>query len=144
MNPALKTHLLSTLRSGRYTQTTEQLRNDTGFCVLGVMTDLAFQAGHPGHWEFSPTSSCYLPQIFGITYTDQQLPLPLLTFYELDRPARGFEVPLTHAPDHVLRAINTQLETELHYQRSETVILSDLNDSGLSFALLADLIEHSA
>lgn len=144
MNPALKLRLLNALRSGEYSQTSEQLRNETGYCLLGVMTDLAFRTGHPGEWEYSPTSACYFPQISGVTYTDQQLPQPLLTFYELSRPARGVEVLLTNAPSHVLQAINNQLEPELHYQRSETVTLSDLNDSGLTFMLLADLIEHTA
>lgn len=143
MNPALKLQLLSTLRSGTYPQTTEQLRNETGYCLLGVMTDLAFQNGHPGEWEYSPASACYFPQISGVTYTDQQLPPPLLTFYELTRNNCGFELPLTHAPAHVMRAINERLEPELHYQRNETVNLSDLNDSGLTFPLLADLIEHT-
>ena len=41
MNADLKTKLLAALRSGDYTQTRGRLRDDTGFCALGVLCDVS-------------------------------------------------------------------------------------------------------
>lgn len=40
------------LVSGQYTQTTKKLHDDTGFCCLGVLCDVAVKTGKvKGHWQ---------------------------------------------------------------------------------------------
>lgn len=41
MKPEIKAKWLEALRSGKYSQTTEMLRNSHGFCCLGVLCDVA-------------------------------------------------------------------------------------------------------
>ena len=43
MNSEVKVKWLAALRSGKYKQTTEVLRDCKGFCCLGVLTDLYIQ-----------------------------------------------------------------------------------------------------
>jgi hypothetical protein len=45
MNPEIRKLWTDALRSGRYSQTTQVLRNRYGFCCLGVLCDLAVAAG---------------------------------------------------------------------------------------------------
>jgi hypothetical protein len=40
MNPRIKQRWLDALRSGEYKQTTETLRDENGFCCLGVLCDI--------------------------------------------------------------------------------------------------------
>lgn len=40
MEPELKAKWVAALRSGKYQQTTGQLRNEKGFCCLGVLLDV--------------------------------------------------------------------------------------------------------
>ena len=40
MNPEIKKKWLEALRSGQYAQTKERLRDDSGYCCLGVLCDL--------------------------------------------------------------------------------------------------------
>jgi hypothetical protein len=50
MNADIKARWLAALRSGQYTQTYQQLREENCYCALGVLCDLATQAG-VGAWE---------------------------------------------------------------------------------------------
>lgn len=43
MNPEVKAKWIAALRSEKYPQTTEILRNCQGYCCLGVLTDLYLQ-----------------------------------------------------------------------------------------------------
>ena len=45
MNKAIKTKWLEALRSGKYEQTTAQLRNNNKFCCLGVLCDIRNKEG---------------------------------------------------------------------------------------------------
>lgn len=45
MNPEIKSRWVAALRSGEYKQTTGRLRRDGGMCCLGVLTDLAVRDG---------------------------------------------------------------------------------------------------
>ena len=50
MNPEIKKQWVEALRSGEYKQTQQKLRDDNGFCCLGVLCDLHAKAGL-GHWD---------------------------------------------------------------------------------------------
>lgn len=50
MNPRIKARWLKALRSGRYKQATGALRNDDGYCCLGVLCDLA-RRSKIGKWD---------------------------------------------------------------------------------------------
>jgi hypothetical protein len=41
------------LESGKYAQTTHTLRDDTGFCCLGVACDIFRQATKQGKWRYN-------------------------------------------------------------------------------------------
>jgi hypothetical protein len=45
MNPEIRARWVAALRSGDYAQTTGKLRNNEGFCCLGVLCDLAEREG---------------------------------------------------------------------------------------------------
>jgi hypothetical protein len=71
MDPELKAKWLEALRSGRYAQTREYLRQDGGFCCLGVLCDIA----NPEAWtegegwlyeneEIREVDTCELPVPF--------------------------------------------------------------------------------
>lgn len=49
MNQEIKAQWVAALRSGAYTKTTEGLHDDTGYCCLGVLCDLAAKQGL-GRW----------------------------------------------------------------------------------------------
>ena len=51
MKPKIKERWLAALRSGRYAQTTHSLRDDAGFCCLGVLCDVF----DPDAWEHGKT-----------------------------------------------------------------------------------------
>lgn len=49
MKPEIKAAWIAALRSGEYSQTTGHLRDDVGYCCLGVLCDLAAKEGI-GQW----------------------------------------------------------------------------------------------
>jgi hypothetical protein len=51
MNVVRVQMLIDALRSGEYQQTTGCLRDDHGFCCLGVGTDIAIKKGRIGEWK---------------------------------------------------------------------------------------------
>lgn len=59
MNKEIKAKWLAALRNGAYKQTTKHLRDDTGFCCLGVLCDVI----DPSKWtpEGSYENSKQLP-----------------------------------------------------------------------------------
>lgn len=60
MNDKIKELWVNALRSGKYKQTKSTLRNNYGYCCLGVLCDLY----NPGKWKYSslltPTEFSYL------------------------------------------------------------------------------------
>ena len=51
MDAGLKAKWIAALRSGKYTQTTKVMRDDIGFCCLGVLQDII----DPDGWEEKPS-----------------------------------------------------------------------------------------
>jgi hypothetical protein len=107
MNPEIKAEWLKALRSGDYEQAEDALRNDSGFCCLGVLCDL--HAKKTGVlWD-------------GFVYLGVADVLPHTVQEWADLPAREGGSVIIHEDEEYL---------------------TELNDNGVSFAVLADLIEQ--
>lgn len=111
MNPKVKAKWLAALRSGEYKQTRDVLRDDDGFCCLGVLCDLHAQETGMQWGEAGGVNLIY-------PYGDSRETLPAVVaewadLYDGDPaiPGRDFKT------------------------------LGGLNDAGYSFTELADIIE---
>ncbi len=111
MNADVKTKWVAKLRSGAYKQGKGSLQKNGKFCCLGVLCDLFKEEGHNGHWE--------------------PLPGGLEVFVT---PTQSFESSL---PLNVQNWAGLKYLDPLIGNRSAT----DLNDRGMSFGEIADLIE---
>ena len=58
MNPEVKQRWIEALNSDEYTQTKGCLRDSTGFCCLGVLTDL-YAKEHDQEWKVNDMSNFY-------------------------------------------------------------------------------------
>jgi len=115
---AFKQQWLAALRSGDYTQTKDALRDDRGFCCLGVACDIH----NPSQWgEPNGTGSrAAASGDYGFPGFDD-IPLEALT---------------------VLRQLE-YIEDGITMGNSLMRRLSVLNDDGKSFAEIADWIEEN-
>lgn len=116
--------VVTALRSGEYTQTSGRLKNGRCFCVWGVLCDLAAKEG-VGMWDGD----------------------------EFLTTGRGF-LAASHAPQEVREwagALDNQIELtpaeKLYVEsirkcRFSEDSLSGLNDDGVPFPILADIIEN--
>jgi hypothetical protein len=112
VNPEIKTRWVAALRSGKYPQGRGRLKTEEGFCCLGVLCDLAAEDGI-GHWEQKDTYFNRHYFLVTTVHENNYLPMEVATWAGLHRnPFVG------------------------------SSILSALNDSGSSFAEIADLIER--
>lgn len=114
MKPEIQQKWVTALRSGEYTQTTENLRRDDGYCCLGVLCDLYTKETGNGTWE-----------------SDTQYTFEFMYKEENDTPSC---VNLDLPP--IVRkwaGITNVFEEEL-------VILND--DEGFTFNQIADVIEE--
>jgi hypothetical protein len=119
MNPAIKAQWVAALRSGEYAQATGHLRRDAGFCCLGVLTDIAVKAG-VGKWVEGRDGGFEYPDgENGVRYT--LLPNGVACWAGLPTDDVGC------GPTVDIAGFVTQL--------------ADHNDSGRTFAQIADAIE---
>jgi hypothetical protein len=107
MNPEIKQKWVAALRSGEYKQTTGHLRDETGFCCLGVLCDLHAKENN-GQWE----DGHYLS-------TKDVLPDTVEKWAGVLGPS-----------------------PEVMEDDDKKSMLSELNDGGMTFARIADLIEE--
>lgn len=124
MNPAVKAAWVEALRSGEYQQTNGKLRDDKGFCCLGVLCDLAVKEGI-GTWDTEPR----------ISYE--------ITFISSSDPSHWSGTMLT---DEVVRWAGLVDQDPIvpvpAGNGNRMVTLSWLNDdTGATFAEIADAIE---
>ena len=120
MNPEIKTKWIEALRSGKYDQGMGNLKvgvsNDPAYCCLGVLCELAAEAGviPPGQLlEHEPNN--YSHYFLG---EDEFLPDEVMTWANLDSNNGAFS------------------------DRFGESCLTDLNDNGKSFDDLADIIDE--
>ncbi len=107
MNSQIRSDWCSALRSGEYSQSRYQLRDDRGFCCLGVLCELAVKA------EVIPPAN-----------------------------SRGFyENECSFLPEKVSTWAGLETTVAVVDQCGWLVLLSSLNDGGMTFGEIADLIE---
>jgi hypothetical protein len=122
MNEDVKEKWIAALRSGEYPQTSGVLRDQTGYCCLGVLCEIAVKEGVASAWEPSPDNA------WSFAYGKQDerdksfLPPSVQRWAGVDLPSP--EVPVQIFDDEV------------------GISLSALNDRGTSFEEIADLIEE--
>lgn len=132
MNPEIKGQWVAALRSGTYDQGQDYLhtRNDT-YCCLGVLCDLAVKAGvigppeqtgDEGSWVYGPVNDA----VFGSS-SDTTLPVKVAEWAGTDR-------------DVVLKS-KTDDFTAIPEIGRTVVSVAELNDNGMSFDDLSNLIE---
>lgn len=112
MDAKIKDQWCKSLRSGEYKQCALQLKTETGFCCLGVLTDLAVKAGVTSWQEVHAT----IPSIH------EMLP---------NTVAVWAGIPIDD--------YSSQPTTNLSVAGDS---LSGLNDQGRPFTQIADLIEE--
>lgn len=124
MNPEVKTMWLEALRSGEYKQTTERLRNGDAYCCLGVLCDL-YAKHNPGA-GFEPKDGTRHIFTTSGNYVAETLPP-----WSVQRWAglNGFDVPAKAAAGVV------------RYDPQVSISLAAINDEGVSFEVIADIIE---
>jgi hypothetical protein len=112
---------IEALESGKYGQATGHLRDDDGFCCLGVACDLADPKGWEPHTEFSFThhdSASFLPD-------DVRLSVGL------GHESGSFD----------FESLPRELRREIcNYTQYGASALSTLNDRGVPFPLIAKVI----
>jgi uncharacterized protein YeaC (DUF1315 family) len=127
MNPEIKQKWIDALRSGKYSQGSEKLRSEQGYCCLGVLCDLYSQEQNQ-EWDFRGVDE-ENHQLMDYWYFDDAsefLPESVMNWAGLS---------LANPP--VKLDVEEEDEDPWSYQDE----ISNLNDSGYSFIALADIIE---
>jgi hypothetical protein len=132
MNPRVKEKWLAALRSGEYKQEKDTLRIGDCFCCLGVLCDLQARETDNLHWW---EEGCGGYNYFG---------------HDLDLPAEvtdwaGLELSNPLIPVEIIRKIESAplVLNKPAYSTVETIDLAGINDSGVPFSEIADLIEEA-
>lgn len=138
MDPAVKAKWLEALRSDEFVQGKNYLCADGNYCCLGVLSELAFRDG-----AVSKSQSIVRETI--TTYGD--FPSTGVTPTEVVRWA-GLSQEIPYIPVEALSAEQVgRLEDslgdrlEVHLDGRKVVGVALLNDNGLTFGEIADLIE---
>lgn len=141
MNPEIKTEWLAALRSGEYKQETGILRARGGFCCLGVLCDLYVKKGI-GEWiSISPD-----PQTPNNSYTlhvEGQIVtwgLPGVIQDKADLVQGGATIPV-NSRGRVMQLLPSHIAANAEDEGGFKT-LADINDSGGSFADIANIIEE--
>lgn len=136
LDPEKKALWLRALRSEEYTQGREQLRTADGkFCCLGVGCDVFKGATGRGEWieEEAPRyQGDYTFRVSDEDHSWSSLPQAVVDWFGLPTPEPGASLSEFVALSD-LRVIGPD---------GRPVPLSNLNDQGMSFADIADLIER--
>jgi hypothetical protein len=135
MNPSVKEVWLSGLRSGRYPQGDGALHRDSRFCCLGVLCAVAVDSGLPVSVERDQLNSLFT------TYYDsasQYLPGSVVEWAGLD----GEDPAVWIDQEIVDQWAEDGDYMDMPFALHQTTSLSDLNDNGVPFPLIAGLIER--
>lgn len=112
MKPKIKAKWLEALRSGKYKQTKEVLKDSTGYCCLGVLCDIHRKTIKKKGWT---KNSCNNLEYYNEAGT---------------------------LPENVLKWAGIEDENgKFKYKNGKTVYLTNLNDNGKSFKQIANIIE---
>lgn len=116
MNPEIKQQWIEALRSGRYKQGQGSLRDHDEYCCLGVLCDLAEQAGIVKSNSITGWSFIYSSLVDRFDESDLNLPIAVMNWAGID--------------------LNYGVEIDVAGK-----LLSNRNDQGDSFDVIADVIE---
>lgn len=148
LDPELKSAWLKALRSGDYPQGTGQLRNsDDEFCCLGVLCDVVeWVTPIEVVWEFSGTGEGYYATVRNMEKPGSNsdrllLPASLANAVGLNW-APGPEIEIGLLTDAELTEIQGH-QPDNTIERTGWVSLAVLNDAGITFERIAQLIEES-
>lgn len=138
MKIELVEHLVTALRSGEYKQTKTKLRDENGFCCLGVGCDLYATYAGGGFWSevasrrFSCDNSVHIQReyYFLISSGDEISDRNPSVLPSAVAKAFGFD-----ADDPKVHGV---IDIEL----GDTPTLARLNDAGFTFSQIADIIEY--
>lgn len=140
MDKEVKAKWLEALRNGKYSQTKHILKSDTGMCCLGVLCDL-YIAEHDGkEWtarEPAPNDSMIVATYKSIGALDNSEVVPpaeVVLWAGLEK-----ENPDTYILPKDSMYGATAAFTNVDYGG---LSLAELNDSGLTFPQIADVIEY--
>lgn len=128
MNPEIKERWVKELRSGNYKQTKDCLKDDDGYCCLGVLTDLAIQDGVIDPWKVS---------------SDTERSVYFIPSVDEDNPEETWDEESV-LPPKVRDWAGLDLKNP-HVRLSESISsvpISDPNDNGYTFEQIADIIEE--
>ena len=121
MNPEIKKRWIEALNSDEYKQTKNRLKDSTGYCCLGVLTDL-YVKEHNQEWKYYEESHIYY---FNDVESGQRegtiLPYCVVNWSGLEYVDPYFHVSNTD---------------DVNY-------LTILNDEGYSFKQIAQIIEEN-
>lgn len=123
MDKNTKRRWLEALRGGEYNQTQECLKDSNGFCCLGVLADVEMVKNGSSTWEENDLNHLFM-----------------LVVDEENEIYEDCYLPLTHhfgLKDRGLLPVADE-----NYKSLETELMK-MNDSGLSFAEIADWIEKN-
>ena len=120
MNPEVKTRWVAALRSGGYEQGKGYLSLNGEFCCLGVLCELAVEAGVIG--AATPSDVAHSVMFYGDEDAARILPWEVMEWSGVYRDNGKFQIDTAAGPSFTS--------------------LSVLNDSGSSFSQIADLIEY--
>jgi len=125
MDSSLKQKWVRALRSGKYKQASGQLKTEDGFCCLGVLCDVYDST----NWTVAADND------LGEAYQEWH--------YKISKLGGYTSIMKDVLPDEVVDAAGLDLQNpEVPYGIDGTrTSLAQLNDTGATFAQIADLIE---
>lgn len=117
MNEELKQKWLKALRGREYKQTKRALRTLDGFCCLGVLCDVI----DPNKWSPNPSDSIKYNYDFGLGTLESSV--------------------VCQNVHKELGSALGDLKDTIEYKGGYFACLTELNDAGMSFEEIADIIE---
>ena len=133
MNQEIKQEWIAALRSGEYKQATGLLNNCEGMCCLGVLCDLYAKKHSEVEWVFKQPEE-YTGKLNGDlgTLFNEELSLPKEVMEWAGLSERNPSTPISQDAEEAF--------PEAEHVWAHT--LAELNDGGLTFPQMADVIER--
>lgn len=129
MNTEIKKKWLSALRSGEYLQSKGTLKNEDGYCCLGVLCDLYAKEHDDVNWEHRTFEDSQCDKFY-FDGNSEYLSLSVIEWAGLKSHDPSIQIEYENVND------NGTTFTDYYEQP-----LSELNDEGVSFMKIADYIE---
>jgi hypothetical protein len=136
MNPEVKAQWTAALRSGEYAQGRSQLSKNGEYCCLGVLCDLAVKA----EVIPAPVRSDDMDDVYGTEGNDLYLPAEVMEWAGIEDYNPGVE--LDGLPGGVQWGSPLEGVDSNGYAYEGIAALSNMNDGGTPFALIADIIDQ--